>query len=249
MNTASTAVVAKPAYAARVQSNKLLNKEKGWKWEGDHESVTTRTRHGGNGRPTFVHRKKAFIEPVSDNDIESEQEDVDEDAEVDEILEPLPVAGAGDTTDVNDDDDDDPDYDDENKPKHTHAILEVVGLMDTLVAHCRCPCCDAGMNPSLSTLCLSSTITLECSNEICGCVHRCTDSAQAKVGSQVNRTVTHNRSTDYAINVLWVLGFISVGDGCTEAGRLLGILGLPNDTTMESRSFTIIEARISLYIH
>jgi hypothetical protein len=33
-------------------------------------------------------------------------------------------------------------------------------------------------------------------------------------------------------------------DGCTEAGRLLGLLGLPNDTTMESRSFTIIEERI-----
>jgi hypothetical protein len=52
------------------------------------------------------------------------------------------------------------------------------------------------------------------------------------------------RSTDYAINVLYVLGFISVGDGCTEAARLLGVLGLPNDTTMESRSFTIIEERL-----
>jgi hypothetical protein len=50
------------------------------------------------------------------------------------------------------------------------------------------------------------------------------------------------------VNVLWVLGFITVGNGCTEAARLLGLLGLPNDTTMESRSFTIIEERLGPYI-
>ena len=53
------------------------------------------------------------------------------------------------------------------------------------------------------------------------------------------------RSTNYAVKVLYVLGFISCGDGCTEASRMLGLLGLPNDTTMESRSFGIIEDRIS----
>jgi hypothetical protein len=35
-----------------------------------------------------------------------------------------------------------------------------------------------------------------------------------------------------------------MGDGPSEGGRLLGLLGLPNDTTMESRSFGIIEERI-----
>jgi hypothetical protein len=46
----------------------------------------------------------------------------------------------------------------------------------------------------------------------------------------------------------YVLGFISCGDGCTEAARVLGMLGLPNDTTMETRSFNIIEERISKHI-
>jgi hypothetical protein len=41
---------------------------------------------------------------------------------------------------------------------------------------------------------------------------------------------------------------ISVGDGCSEAGRLLGLLGLSNHTTIEGRSFTVIEERISPYI-
>jgi hypothetical protein len=53
------------------------------------------------------------------------------------------------------------------------------------------------------------------------------------------------RSTDYAVNVLYVLGFISSGDGGCEAAQVLGMHGLPNDTTMESRSFVTIEERIS----
>jgi hypothetical protein len=56
----------------------------------------------------------------------------------------------------------------------------------------------------------------------------------------------YERSSDYAVDVLYILGFISMGDGCTEEARLLGPFGLPNNTTMESRSFTIIEERIGL---
>jgi hypothetical protein len=44
------------------------------------------------------------------------------------------------------------------------------------------------------------------------------------------------------------VGFVSSGDGGTEAARLLGLLGLPNDTTMQSRSFGLIEDRISPFI-
>jgi hypothetical protein len=69
----------------------------------------------------------------------------------------------------------------------------------------------------------------------------------AKVGDQ--DAPSRERSTDSAVNILYVLGFISVGDGCTEAARVLGLMGLPNDTTMESRSFTYIEEHISSYIH
>jgi hypothetical protein len=59
---------------------------------------------------------------------------------------------------------------------------------------------------------------------------------------------SYERMTDYAINVLYVLGFISVGDGATEAGRLLGLMGLPNDTTMMNRSFGMIEERIGVFV-
>ena len=51
--------------------------------------------------------------------------------------------------------------------------------------------------------------------------------------------------TDYTLNVKYVIAFLSCGDGSTEAARLLGFMGLPNDTTMETRSFSIIENRIA----
>jgi hypothetical protein len=73
---------------------------------------------------------------------------------------------------------------------------------------------------------------------------------QRPIGTTIHAEDKHayKRMTDYAVHVLYVLGFISVGDGCTEAGRLLGLLGLPNDTTMANRSFGIIEQRIGTFV-
>jgi hypothetical protein len=75
----------------------------------------------------------------------------------------------------------------------------------------------------------------------CGFIHYSDPRALVNINSKDNR----ERSTDYAINVLYVVGFLSVGDRGTEAARLLGLLGLANSTTMKTRSFTIIEERIS----
>jgi hypothetical protein len=98
----------------------------------------------------------------------------------------------------------------------------------------------------MKMLCIATKVQLTCKNTRCGYIHYSKPPAQASIG--IEGAMSRERSTDYAVNVLWVLGFLSVGDGCTEATRLLGFLGLPNDTTMESRSFTIIEDRLSPYI-
>ena len=57
------------------------------------------------------------------------------------------------------------------------------------------------------------------------------------------------RSTDYALNVEYVLAFLASGDRGKEAERVLGFLGLPNSTTMEKRSFPIIESRLTPVIN
>jgi hypothetical protein len=41
------------------------------------------------------------------------------------------------------------------------------------------------------------------------------------------------------------IGFTSCGDGGAEVASLLALLGLPNTTTMEKRSFPMIEERMS----
>jgi hypothetical protein len=95
---------------------------------------------------------------------------------------------------------------------------------------------------TIRNVCIASSIGIECVNEACGFFFH----PQPPAGTTIHlaRDDNFERTTDYAINVLYILGFISMGDGCTEAARLLGLLGLPNDTTMKSRSFTIVEDRI-----
>jgi hypothetical protein len=96
---------------------------------------------------------------------------------------------------------------------------------------------------TIRTVTLASSISIECTNEECGFLYHPETPAGTTI--HLERNDNFERSTDYAINVLYVLSFISMGDGPTEAGRQLGLLGLPNDTTMQSRSFSIIEGRIS----
>jgi hypothetical protein len=225
-----------------LQRKKLACKDSDWKLPGTTKStpVTTRTRGNGTGRPSFSHRKKLFIEPLtSDSEEEELHEDDDDldsgdefDAEFDEELLLVEDELMAESNSI--------------KPNVTRVIVEVEGLMETLEKHCRCPTCDGPMEPQVETLCVASIVSITCKNKSCAYVHY-TTAAKAKIGCQ--DAPSRARSTDSAINVLYVLGFISVGDGCTEAARVLGLLGLPNDTTMESRSFTYIEERISPYIH
>jgi hypothetical protein len=63
-----------------------------------------------------------------------------------------------------------------------------------------------------------------------------------------NKYNGYERMTEYSANVLYVLGLISVGDEATEAGRMLGLMGLPNDNTMMNRSFGIIEDRVGRFV-
>jgi len=87
-------------------------------------------------------------------------------------------------------------------------------------------------------------VRLQCSNECCGFVDTQRPAAADIPLPENSGSPLIERNTDYAINVLYVLGFLASGDGGVEAGRILGLLGLPNSTTMEKRSFTIIENRI-----
>ena len=132
------------------------------------------------------------------------------------------------------------------RPPHTRVIIEVNPVTAMLQKYLRCPKCKAALAVTFPTTCLASGCRLRCVNEIdCDFVV-----VQSPASSEVPLaddagSILITRNTDYALNALYVIGFIASGDGGTEAARLLGLLGLPNSTTMQSRSFGIIEKQLS----
>jgi predicted small secreted protein len=125
--------------------------------------------------------------------------------------------------------------------------MEVDPLVDFMERNCRCPDCKAGMSATLHTLCLATSMTLSCTNDDCGYVDSMRPPIKANLNerNRIHREDGKERMSDYALNVLYVVGFLSCGDGGADAGRILALLGLPNNTTMEKRSFPIIEERIA----
>jgi hypothetical protein len=132
------------------------------------------------------------------------------------------------------------------KPTHSRVILEVSQLQQAFA--CRpCPECGEALELKLRTVCIASSIELICNN--IDCSYQCNFNRPSPTTMHINdKYNSYERMTDYAANVLYVLGLVSVGDGATEAGRLLGLMGLPNDTTMMNRSFGMIEERVGRFV-
>jgi hypothetical protein len=132
------------------------------------------------------------------------------------------------------------------KPMHERVMVEVKHVESVFEKFCNCPECDGPMELKLDTVCIATDISVRCHDAACSFL-------SYKPPQSMKKTTMHvedgfERMTDYALNVLYVVGFISMGDAHTEAARLLGLCGLPNDTTMKSRSFHMIEERVGPFI-
>jgi hypothetical protein len=209
------------------EQGKLSSKENDWQLHGNSNiAVATRTRHGGNGRPNRE-RRNAIMQVADSLSLSASSSDREwnlsengsdsnqEEEEDDLVLE---------------------------KPPATRVIVDVEGLKMTLQDNSRCRRCDGILEACLRTNCLATSITMLCRNRRCGFVYKSPPPEESDWQRQQDN---RERTTNYAINILYVIGFLSSGDGGVEAARLLGLLGLPNDTTMETRSFHSIECRIS----
>jgi len=130
------------------------------------------------------------------------------------------------------------------KPAATRGIFELESLKTAFEKYAVCPKCQSGLVATFPTCCIASGLRLQCSNEWCDFVDTQRPATANIPLPETSGSPLIERNTDYAINILYVLGFLASGDGGVEAGRILGLLGLPNSTTMEKRSFTIIEQRI-----
>ena len=128
------------------------------------------------------------------------------------------------------------------KPAATRVIVEVEALKDLVESNMKCPKCKGHVELLYETVTIATRPYMKCKSNQCSFIsHASSPSPAALPQFRDNRM----RNTDYALNILYVLSVISNGDGCAEAGRMLGILGLPNDTTMSTRTFGTIEDRIA----
>jgi hypothetical protein len=216
----------KPSF--RLEQQRLRAREDDWNLVTVSGEGLSRTRGRGSGRPNIEsarQRKEMFITEVGPEDVSIVEESLStvslpaNDTSSSEVSSPNKKA----------------------KPSNSRVILEVDHIQEVF-DKLGCPKRGGPIKPLLKTVCISSRIGFECLNERCDVSHEGVKPSATTMHAELDDNF--ERSTDYAINVLYVLGFVSVGDGCTEAARLLGVLGLPNDTTMESRSFTIIEERL-----
>jgi len=105
----------------------------------------------------------------------------------------------------------------------------------------RCPKCQSSVTATFPTHCIASGSKTTCNNKFCSFVD-VTVPSQANIPMPEGSIAKIHRNVDWEANVLYLLSFLSVGDGGTEAGRVLGLLGLPNSTTFGPRSFGNIEA-------
>jgi hypothetical protein len=202
------------------ETNKLGNKDHDWKLPGTSLTMT-RTRHGG--KPV----RKQSPEDGGSSGESSFVAESSSSSDEDDLACFVEEAAL--------------------KPPPSRFIVEEELLTQTFQETSRCQSCNGKLQVEYKTVCLATTVILKCQDPGCTYIHHSRAPAKTTVHT-IEEDGNYERSTDYAVNVLHVLGFLASGDGGTEAARLLGLLGLPNDTTMESRSFSIIEERIGPFI-
>ena len=126
----------------------------------------------------------------------------------------------------------------------TRLLLEASTLQSMMERHMKkCPKCGDSATVSFPTVCIASGIKIHCTNPMCDFIDLELPATADLPHTDDMGSPLIERTTDYAANIQYVLGFMACGDGGKEAERLLGMLGLRNSKTMEKRSFGIVEGQ------
>jgi hypothetical protein len=203
-------------HGTKKEGNRLGYKEDDWNLVGGRTPPKTRTRGAGKRKkPVMSSSSSSSDGEWEEEEEEEEEEDADDEAKMSSMK--------------------------MEKPMHQRVIVEVRHIEQAFEKFARCPVCDKPLVLQLETVCIATGITVHCNNAECDFISY---DAGYCAKTKMHASDGYERMTDQALNVLYVLGFISMGDAHTEAARLLGFCGLPNDTTMKSRSFSMIEERV-----
>jgi len=107
-----------------------------------------------------------------------------------------------------------------------------------------CPECRSKLEVTFPTEGNARGTRIACANQVGGCVHVATAPPPQCDFDIGDGRIKAGRNSDHALNVCYVLAFVQLGNGGTEAACVLGLCGLPNSTTMQSRTFGMIESII-----
>jgi hypothetical protein len=91
------------------------------------------------------------------------------------------------------------------KPPASSVIMDVSALVEGFEKNSVCMDCNGPVKVAVKHVCLASSFILTCTNKKCGYVYHSQPPAAAGVAFTDNR----ERTTDYAVNVLYVLGFMT----------------------------------------
>ena len=130
------------------------------------------------------------------------------------------------------------------KPPDSRVILEVNPLKGIMERHIVCPKCASAVKVSFPSKCIATSIRIDCIDDMCDYVEVEKPVSASPALADDAGSASISRNSNFAINILYVLSFLSKGDGGSEAAHLLGLLGLPNSTTMDGSSFGAVEQQI-----
>mgnify|MGYP000417149400 CR=1 FL=1 len=123
------------------------------------------------------------------------------------------------------------------KPQPSRVLLECHKLKAQMERNTTCQKCQSNVIVAFPTTGIASGSRIACASEMCDWID-----CESPAGATMPAIADHrHRDVDCAANVLCVLSFMACGDGGAEAGKLLGLLGLPNSTTFAKRSFGLTE--------
>ena len=209
------------------QEQKKLSVDDGWCLAGvNSNSVGRRTRGTLSNVPVNILASPAASASVAQSTVT-----------LDSALESSPPAGSS------------VDEEEITKPTNGRAIIEVAPLRETMERYMRCPLCNGCVEVEFPTCCIATGTRISCTNKWCTFVDIKRPTAAHPPLPEDSGSALIERNVDYAINICYVLAHLCSGDGGREAERLLGVLGLPNSSTMEKRSFSTIENIISPQLH
>jgi len=139
----------------------------------------------------------------------------------------------------------DPNKSPNDKPSHSRAVIEIGPVSEMLSKHLVCLKCQHPLSVTFPTTGIATSCKLTCTDEVkCDYVALSAPALAEVPLDEDAGSALIARTTDFALNVTYVLSFIACGDGGAEAERVLGMNGLPNSTTMQS-AFSKTEQRIS----